>query len=156
MNQCIPKKCNFNFKFENMLKSLVSAFVLFGSILFLSTSFHWENVDFNPTGTYEYDHGDDGDGIVKVQKISSNKIKVSIFVVGGGPSHNMGEFMEIIKIKNGVAKYKSGDCALKFIFNSKAVKVVQTGWDCGFGNGVAAGGYYKKTSSKVPDMEDAY
>ena len=139
-----------------MLKSLVSAFVLFGSILFLSTSFHWENVDFNPTGTYEYDHGDDGDGIVKVQKISSNKIKVSIFVVGGGPSHNMGEFMEIIKIKNGVAKYKSGDCALKFIFNSKAVKVVQTGWDCGFGNGVAAGGYYKKTSSKVPDMEDAY
>jgi hypothetical protein len=139
-----------------MLKSLVSAFVLFGSILFLSTSFHWENVDFNPTGTYEYDHGDDGDGIVKVQKISSNKIKVSIFVVGGGPSHNMGEFMEIIKIKNGVAKYKSGDCALKFIFNSKAVKVVQTGWDCGFGNGIAAGGYYKKISSKVPDMENAY
>jgi hypothetical protein len=139
-----------------MLKSLVSTFVLFGSILFLSTSFHWKNVDFNPTGTYEYDHGDDGDGIVKVQKISSNKIKVSIFVVGGGPSHNMGEFMEVITIKNGVAKYKSGDCALKFIFNSKAVKVVQTGWNCGFGMGVVADGYYLKTSSKVPDMENAY
>ncbi len=139
-----------------MLKSLVSAFVLFGSILFLSTSFLWKNEDLNPTGTYEYDHGDDGDGIVKVQKISSNKIKVSIFVVGGGPSHNMGEFMEVITIKNGVAKYKSGDCALKFIFNSKAVKVVQTGWNCGFGMGVVADGYYLKTSSKVPDMENAY
>jgi hypothetical protein len=139
-----------------MLKSLVSAFVLFGSILFLSTSFLWKNEDLNPTGTYQYDHGDNGDGTVKVQKISSDKIKVSIFVVGGPPSHNMGEFMEVIKIKNGIANYKSGDCALKFIFNSKAVKVVQTGWDCGFGNGVAAGGYYKKISSKVPDMENAY
>jgi len=126
-------------------------------LLFTLSSFFIEkNTDFNPTGTYEYDHGDDGDGIVKVQKISSNKIKVSIFVVGGGPSHNMGEFMEVITIKNGVAKYKSGDCALKFIFNSKAVKVVQTGWNCGFGMGVVADGYYLKTSSKVPDMENAY
>jgi hypothetical protein len=122
----------------------------------LSSFFIEKNTDFNPTGTYEYDHGDDGDGIVKVQKISSNKIKVSIFVLGGGPSHNMGEFMEVITIKNGVAKYKSGDCALKFIFNSKAVKVVQTGWNCGFGMGVVADGYYLKTSSKVPDMENAY
>jgi hypothetical protein len=115
-----------------------------------------KSIEFNPTGTYEYDNGENGDGTVKVKKISADKIKVSLFVIGGPPSHNMGEFMEVIKIKNGVANYKSGDCALKFIFNAKAVKVVQSGWDCGFGNGVAAGGYYKKISSKVPDMEDAY
>lgn len=139
-----------------MIKSFVSAALFFGSILFLSSSFQFKITDFNPTGTYEYDKGDDGDGTLKVQKISADKIKVSIFVIGGAPSHNMGEFMEVIKIKNGIANYKSGDCALKFIFNAKAVKVVQSGWDCGFGNGVAAGGYYKKTSSKVPDMEDAY
>jgi hypothetical protein len=139
-----------------MLKSLLSITLILGSTLFLSSSFQLTNAQLNPTGTYEYDHGDNGDGTVKVQKISSDKIKVSIFVIGGPPSHNMGEFMEVIKIKNGIANYKSGDCALKFIFNSKAVKVVQSGWDCGFGNGIAADGYYKKTSSKVPDMEDPY
>jgi hypothetical protein len=139
-----------------MLKSLLSSVILLGNILFLSSSFQLKSIEFNPTGTYEYDNGENGDGTVKVKKISADKIKVSLFVIGGPPSHNMGEFMKELKIKNGVANYKSGDCALKFIFNVKAVKVVQSGWDCGFGNGVAAGGYYKKISSKVPDMEDAY
>ena len=112
-----------------------------------------KSIEFNPTGTYEYDNGDDGDGTVKVLKISSDKIKVSLFVIGGPPSHNMGEFMKELKIKNGVANYKSGDCHIKFTFNSKAVKVTQTGFDCGFGNGVSANGYYQKTSSKVPKMD---
>ena len=139
-----------------MIKSFLSSTILSACVLLLSSSFQLETKGFNPTGTYEYDNGENGDGTVKVKKISADKIKVSLFVIGGPPSHNMGEFMEVIKIKNGVANYKSGDCALKFIFNAKAVKVVQSGWDCGFGNGVAAGGYYKKISSKVPDMEDAY
>ncbi len=137
-----------------MKKSFVSAALFFGSILFLSSSFQSKIEDFNPTGTYEYDNGDDGDGTVKVQKISADKIKVSLFVIGGPPSHNMGEFMKELKIKNGVANYKSGDCGMKFTFNSKAVKVKQTGYDCGFGNGVSANGYYLKTSSKSPKMED--
>jgi hypothetical protein len=139
-----------------MLKFLLSSAFFFGSFLLVSTSYQLTSNEFNPTGTYEYDNGENGDGTVKVKKISADKIKVSLFVIGGPPSHNMGEFMKELKIKNGVANYKSGDCALKFIFNVKAVKVVQSGWDCGFGNGVAAGGYYKKISSKVPDMEDAY
>jgi hypothetical protein len=33
--------------------------------------------------------------------------------------------------------------------------VIQTGFDCGFGNGVSANGYYKKISSKVPKMDSA-
>ena len=139
-----------------MIKSFLSSTILSACVLLLSSSFQLETKGFNPTGTYEYDNGENGDGTVKVKKISADNIKVSLFVIGGPPSHNMGEFMKELKIKNGVANYKSGDCALKFIFNAKAVKVVQSGWDCGFGNGVAAGGYYKKISSKVPDMEDAY
>lgn len=127
------------------------------SALFTLSSFLTKkNVEINPTGTYEYDYGMNGNGKVKVQKLSKDKIKVSIFVIGGPPSHNMGEFMEVLKLKNGVAIYKSGDCGLKFIFNSKAVKVKQTGWDCGFGAGIAADGYYKKTSSKVPNMDEPY
>jgi hypothetical protein len=122
----------------------------------LSSFFTDKNMGINPTGTYEYDNGDSGNGIIKVKNIGKDKFKVSIFVVGGGPSHNMGEFMEELKLKNGVMHYKSGECELKFIFNSKAVKVVQPGWECGFGMGVMADGYYKKTSSKVPDMEDPY
>jgi hypothetical protein len=119
----------------------------------LSSFFIEKSTELNPTGTYEYDNGDDGDGTVKVLKISPDKIKVSLFVIGGPPSHNMGEFKKELKIKNGVANYKSGDCMIKFTFNSKAVKVTQTGFDCGFGNGVSANGYYQKTSSKVPKMD---
>lgn len=127
------------------------------SLLFTLSSFFFEKTtDFNPTGTYEYDHGNNGNGKVKVQKLSTDNINVSIFVVGGEPSHNMGEFMKELKIKNGVAIYKSGDCGLKFVFSSKAVKVIQTGWDCGFGAGIMADGYYKKTSSQVPNMEEPY
>lgn len=138
-----------------MLKFLLSSAFFFGSFLPVSTSYQLTSNEFNPTGTYEYDHGDNGDGTVKVQKISSEKILVSIFVIGGPPSHNMGEFKKELKIKNGVASYKSGDCGIKFTFNTKAVKVIQTGFDCGFGNGVSANGYYKKTSSKVPKMDSA-
>ncbi|MFZ9587571.1 MAG: hypothetical protein ACO29U_08205 [Crocinitomicaceae bacterium] len=139
-----------------MLKNLLSSIIILSGIWIL-TSFHPEyKKPFNPTGTYEYNHGENGDGIVKVQKLSENRIKVSIFVVGGPPSHNMGEFMSEVKIKNGVAYYKSGDCGIKFVFNSKAVKVIQTDWNCGFGAGIAADGYYLKTSSAVPDMENAY
>jgi hypothetical protein len=137
-----------------MLKFLLSSAFFFGSFLLVSTSYQMTSNEFNPTGTYEYDNGDDGDGIVKVKKISSDKIMVSIFVIGGPPSHNMGEFIKELKIKNGVASYKSGDCGMKFTFNSKAVKVVQSGFDCGFGNGVSANGYYLKTSSKTPEMKD--
>jgi len=137
-----------------MLKFLLSSAFFFGSFLLVSTSYQMTSNQFNPTGTYEYDNGDDGDGIVKVKKISSDKIMVSIFVIGGPPSHNMGEFIKELKIKNGVASYKSGDCGMKFTFNSKAVKVVQSGFDCGFGNGVSANGYYLKTSSKTPEMKD--
>ncbi|MCX8486389.1 MAG: hypothetical protein ORN53_04285 [Crocinitomicaceae bacterium] len=127
------------------------------SILFTLSSFFMEKTtEFNPTGTYEYDNGDNGNGIVKVKNISKDKFNVSIFVVGGPPSHNMGEFMEELKIKNGIANYKSCDCQIKFIFNSKAVKVIQSGFDCGFGAGIAVNGYYKKTSSKVPNMVDPY
>ena len=137
-----------------MLKSLLSSVLLLGNILFLSSSFQMKSIEFNPTGTYEYDNGDDCDGTVKVLKISQDKIMVSLFVIGGPPSHNMGEFKKELKIKNGVAHYKSGDCMIKFTFNSKAVKVTQSGFDCGFGNGVYANGYYLKTSSKIPKMDD--
>jgi hypothetical protein len=139
-----------------MIKSFLSSTILFACVLVLSSSFQLETNDFNPTGTYEFDKGDNGNGIVKVKNISKDKFNVSVFVVGGPPSHNMGEFMEELKIKNGIANYKSGDCQIKFIFNAKAVKVIQSGFDCGFGAGIAVNGYYKKTSSKVPNMEDPY
>lgn len=132
-------------------------FFLSISTLFTLSSFLSEKAnEFNPTGTYEYDHGNNGNGKIKVQKIGADKIKLSIFVVGGEPSHNMGEFMKEMKIKNGVSEYKSGECGLKSVFSGKAVKVIQTGWNCGFGAGIMADGYYKKTSSQVPNMDDPY
>ena len=136
---------------------LKHSFLFYFTILITLSSFYIEKATgLNPTGTYEYDHGNNGNGKVKVQKLSSDKIKASIFVVGGEPSHNMGEFMKELKFKNGVAVYKSGDCGLKFVFSSNAVKVIQTGWNCGFGAGIMADGYYKKTSSQVPNMDEPY
>ena len=138
------------------MKRFLTILILFCLFLSLSSVSKPFFVELNPTGTYEYKHGTNGDGTVKVQKIGTDKINVSLFVIGGPPSHNMGELMEVLKIKNGVAIYKSGDCTIKFTFNSKAVKVTQTGFDCGFGNGISANGYYKKTSSKVPNMDESY
>jgi hypothetical protein len=139
-----------------MLKSLLSSTLLFGSILFLTSSFQLKNTELNPTGTYEYDHGNNGNGKVKVQKLSQNKIKVSVFVVGGPPSHNMGEFMEELTITNGVAKFTSEECSIKFEFSTPGVKVTQIDGSCDFGNGIYANGYYVKKSSAVPNMDDAY
>ena len=113
-------------------------------------------MEINPTGTYEYDHGERGNGTIKVNKISADKIVLSIFVIGGPPSHNMGEFMETLTLTNGVATYKSEECGLKFVFSSTAITVTQSGEDCGFGNGITANGTFKKTSSEVPDMEVMY
>jgi hypothetical protein len=138
------------------MKRFSNILILFCLFLSLSSISKPVFTELNPTGTYEYDHGNYGDGTVKVQKIGTDKINVSLFVVGGPPSHNMGELIEVLKIKNGVAIYKSGDCTIKFTFNSKAVKVTQTGFECGFGNGISANGYYKKTSSKVPNMDESY
>ncbi|MFM1915540.1 MAG: hypothetical protein RLZZ531_1209 [Bacteroidota bacterium] len=122
----------------------------------LSSFFTDKNMGINPTGTYEYDHGERGNGTIKVNKISADKIVLSIFVIGGPPSHNMGEFMETLTLTNGVATYKSEECGLKFVFSNTAVTVTQSGEDCGFGNGITANGTFKKTSSEVPDMEVMY
>ena len=139
-----------------MFKSLFTSTLFLGSILFLSSSFQSSSIELNPTGTYEYDHGNKGDGTIKVQRVSTSKIKVSLFVMGGPPSHNMGEFMDELTFSNGVAKYTSDDCSIKFEFNTQGVKVTQSGVDCGFGNGITANGYYVKKSSAVPNMDEEY
>lgn len=127
------------------------------SILFTLSSFFLEKkTDLNPTGTYEYDHGNKGEGIIKVHKISASTIKISLFVVGGPPSHNMGEFSDELTISNNVANYVSDDCSIKFEFSAQGVKVTQSGIDCGFGNGITANGFYGKKSSAVPKMEEEY
>jgi hypothetical protein len=139
-----------------MFKSLFTSTLFLGSILFLSSSFQWSSIELNPTGTYEYDHGNKGEGIIKVHKISASTIKISLFVVGGSPSHNMGEFSDELTISNNVANYVSDDCSIKFEFSAQGVKVTQSGIDCGFGNGITANGFYGKKSSAVPKMEEEY
>ena len=52
-----------------MIKSFLSSTILSACVLLLSSSFQLETKGFNPTGTYEYDNGENGDGTVKVKKI---------------------------------------------------------------------------------------
>ena len=139
-----------------MIKRFFNILILFSLLLSLESLSNHNSDVLNPTGTYEYDHGNKGEGIIKVHKISASTIKISLFVVGGPPSHNMGEFSDELTISNNVANYVSDDCSIKFEFSAQGVKVTQSGIDCGFGNGITANGFYGKKSSAVPKMEEEY
>ncbi len=138
------------------MKRFFNILILFSLLLSLESLSNPNSDELNPTGTYEYDHGNKGEGIIKVHKISASTIKISLFVVGGPPSYNMGEFSDELTISNNVANYVSDDCSIKFEFSAQGVKVTQAGIDCGFGNGITANGFYGKKSSAVPKMEEEY
>lgn len=138
------------------MKLFLRLTILVATFLSLTSSSIIITNEINPTGTYSYDDGENGNGTIKVKKINSTKIKLSVFVVGGGPSAHMGEFIHEMNLKNNLAYYKTADCKFKFSFNSKSVTVTQTGFYNGFGAGISADGYYKKTSNKVPKITSNY
>lgn len=129
----------------------------------------------NPTGSYKLDSKTtvkQGDtygyfGDIDVKLLDSSRIAMSFFVCKGAPSYNMGSFIDNLTYKNNIAIHTTPEddttCRINFIFTKKGITVDQHQADlnfgCGFGHGVFADGFYKKTTSKVPviiDLEDKY
>jgi hypothetical protein len=133
------------------------------------------STSINPTGSYKLDskttikHGDTYGyfGELKIKLLDSSKIAISFFVCKGAPSYNSGSFIDTLKYLNNKAVYRTPEddtsCKITFCFSNKGVTVEQYQADlnfgCGFGHAVFADGFYKKTSSKIPvidDLEDKY
>ena len=117
----------------------------------------------NPTGTYNLDNKIEirnGDtygsfGKIQVKKIVNEKIVITFSKNKGAPNYNMGGFIDTLKLLNNKAIYnniKNGlNCKITFKFSDAGVTVKEDeGNSCGFGHGVYADGFFKKTSSITP------
>ena len=139
--------------------------LILASIILL-TSFSIEIFYIDPTGTYKLNskaNNKNGDtygysGQVQVKKISLNKIVMTFEVNKGAPSYNSGSFVDTLSYNDNKAIYTDTEsdstCKITFDFYKKGITVKEETSDynsgCGFGHGVVANGFYKKTSSKMP------
>lgn len=124
----------------------------------------------NPTGSYKLDNKTyvkDGEtygafGTIKVKLLRNSKIAVSFFYCKGAIAYTSGSFLDTLIYKNNRAIYLTpafdSTCKITFIFKKAGLTVSQEQADlnngCGFGHGVIADGYFKKTSSQVPIIKD--
>jgi hypothetical protein len=122
----------------------------------------------DPTGTYELgNHQPNADiqgkfGKIQVLKIDKNKIAMTFMINRGSPSYNSGTFIDTLTLKKNSAIYTSSyseePCEIIFNFDSNGLDVIQqtkiSSFSCGFGYGVVAKGYFRKTSNAIPVLED--
>lgn len=118
-----------------------------------------------PTGIYKLNNvieKKDGEiygyfGQIQVKKLNSEQIVMKFEVNKGAPSYNSGSFFDTLIYKNNKAVYRDIEvdttCKITFKFDRKGITVLEEtanyNWGCGFGHGVVADGFYKKTSNKV-------
>jgi hypothetical protein len=124
----------------------------------------------NPTGSYKLDSKTeikDGDtygyfGEINVKLLKNSKIAFTLFVCKGAPSYNSGTIWDTLNYQDNVSIYKTPEddstCKIVLIFKKSGITIKQHQADlnfgCGFGHGVFADGFYKKTSSKIPIIKD--
>ena len=97
-------------------------------------------------------------GGLDIKKIEDRTYALSFSINRGAPSYNMGGFTDTLKLKKKQLFYKAdpeidSTCVITFSFEKSGVQVDQKSigeGHCGFGHGVSAVGYFKKTSSKEP------
>ena len=124
----------------------------------------------DPTGTYELDNKtkkEDGDvygyfGKIQVLNLTKDQIIISFMVNKGAPSYNSGSFIDTLDYRSNQAFYTipeyDSSCKITFHFSDIGVTVKEETDDfnfgCGFGHAVVADGFYKKTSSEKPEIQD--
>jgi hypothetical protein len=124
----------------------------------------------NPTGSYKLDSETeikDGDtygyfGEINVKLLKNSKIALTLFVCKGAPSYNSGTIWDTLNYRNNISIYKTPEddstCKIVLTFKKSGITIEQHQADlnfgCGFGHGVFADGFYKKTSSKIPIIKD--
>lgn len=133
-------------------------------IIFLGS---FKNIEFNPSGSYKLlskTKKIKGEifgyiGQVDVKKFNEKKIIISFLISKGAPSYNLGSFIDTLDYLENKSIYMPEfigypDCKIYFNFSKKGITVRQEGSFCGFGMGITADGYFKKVSSKEPEIED--
>ena len=143
-------------------KNNVTFFALF-SIMMLISSCGIIKKDY--TGSYEMKGQVDpkGDiygpfGGLDIKKIEDKIYALSFSINRGAPSYNMGGFNDTLELKKNQLFFKAdpeidSTCVITFTFEKNGVQVDQKSigeGHCGFGHGVSAVGYFKKTSSEEP------
>jgi len=126
---------------------------------------------YNPTGSYELVSKKkikDGDtygysGEIDIKLLDSVHIAMSFYLDKGAPGYNSGSFVDTLDYKNSVAVYETKSdtsCKITFAFSKKGVTVDHIAKNynnsCGFGHAVVVSGFYKKISSKIPEIKDPF
>ena len=126
---------------------------------------------YNPTGSYELvckkkiidgeTYGYSGE--VHVKLLDSAHIAMSFYLDKGAPSYNSGSFVDTLYYKHSIAIYKTESdtsCKITFAFSKKGVTVDHLAKNynnsCGFGHSVVVSGFYKKISSRIPEIKDSF
>ena len=136
----------------------------------LLTGFTYQKTYIDPTGTYQLDSKTEKkggdiygyDGQIQVKRISHEKIIMTFLFNMGAPSYNSGSFVDTLNYNNNRAIYTDPEldttCKITFNFGKKGVFVKEETADfntgCGFGNGVVAIGFYKRSSFKTPVLRE--
>jgi len=145
--------------------------ILILTIWFFLTSFSQKDSFIDPTGTYKLDSkikkvGDDTFGYfgeIRLKKLTKNRIVMTFSICKGAPSYNSGSFIDTLEYVDNKSVYKADfdidpSCEILFYFNEKGVSVKEKTDDyncgCGFGHAVVADGFYKKISSKQPELRN--
>lgn len=132
------------------------------------TSFTKRDAYIDPTGTYNLDQktkkiGEDIYGYfgeIQVVKLKEDKILMNFSICKGAPSYNSGSFLDTLSYHDNRALFTDpsadSSCVIIFDFIAKGITVKENTGDynfgCGFGHAVIADGFFKKTSSKKPEI----
>lgn len=141
------------------------------TLCFFLTGFSQKDNFIDPTGTYELNRNIkevSGDtygyfGGICVKKLTKNRILMTFSICKGAPSYNLGSFVDTLEYVDNKSVYKAGfdvdpSCQIWFYFSKKGVSVKEKTDDyncgCGFGHAVVADGFFKKISSKQPELRN--
>lgn len=101
-------------------------------------------------------------GEIQVKELPNNRIVLSFFITKGAPSYNSGSFVDTMDLANNLAIYTDKEfdpsCKITLQFTAKGIQLKQESnhdyFECGFGNGVVAHGFFKRVSSEIPVIKD--
>ena len=157
---------------RNKMNHLVLNILVISGLVHLGYGQTVSNKSFyNPTGSYELlskKKIKDGDtygysGEIDVKLLDSAHIAMSFYLDKGAPSYNSGSFVDTLYYKHSIAIYKTESdtsCKITFAFSKKGVTVDHLAKNynnsCGFGQAVVVSGFYKKISSRIPEIKDSF
>lgn len=128
-----------------------------------------QDKSFDPTGTYifgdrpmdAFESGEGYNGRIQIFRLAEDKVVMTFEINKGAPSYNSGSIVDTLTYTTNNVTYTDPEyypgCKITFDFDSEGVNVkqhrAQSDYGCGFGNGVEAHGYFRKTSGKIPILQ---